>query len=239
MKIKPGLLLVFVSLAGSLFAQQVKTVNVDKDESGNQPFMFTVSGVPFSPTKYTRVVEGSPYFSPEWMMGSVMMKNYGTSKDIFLRLDLLGNNIEYIDNSGQQLIANNPITRVWLTDSSTGELFSFAQASSISAKNVPDGWYQVLTGGTRILYKKIYKEMLETRPYGSAIFEQRILTTYEYYLHTDSTFLRIKKLKDLAEMLPGKKKELEAFIRENKLYGKEDTDYTGVLEYYRSLTKEQ
>lgn len=218
-----------------------KVVNVDHNNSASANVFgsfYTVGGVPFSAAKYVRITAGSPYFSETWMKGDLVLDKDKVCRNAIVRLDLLDNSIEYIDAAGNKMIATTSVKEMTLTDSTTGEKFRFFHSSSLpDAKGLSTGWYQMLTDGTASLFKFVTKEITETRPYGSATFEQAIVSADEYFLSTTTSFGKIKKFSSLPDMLPAKKEELKKYISTNKLYGKTDYDYSSVVEYYNSLLK--
>lgn len=221
---------VFLLLCFYCTAQRV--VDVNKDNVNVGALVFFSAGEPFSPVKYVKVVEGTPYFKEEWMRGSVLSKDNVEYMNLQLRLDLLSNTLEYIDKNGQQMVTTTPVREVRLVDSMTGQSFVFVHSSSIMENAPEQTWLQAVVSGKASLYKKINKSLLESKPYGSASTEQKILSTDQYYLFTGNSLYRIKKFKDLPGMLPGKKTETSKFISDKKLSGKAEQDYIDLVSFY-------
>ena len=48
-------------------------------------------------------------------------------------------------------------------------------------------------------------------------------------------FIRIKKIKEILDILSDKRAELNNYINSNNLTGKADSDYTSLVDYYNSL----
>lgn len=225
------LLFLFSALTGS--AQRV--VDVNKENANTLTLVYAVGGVPFSNAKYIRIVEGSPYYNPDWMRGSVMLKDSNEYINILLRLDLIENTVEYIDKTGAQMLATTPIRQLRLVDSSTGKSVCFVHSSYIASTNIEPGWFQLLVSGKVSLFKKHVKEVLESKPYGSATIEQRINTVAHYFLLSGNTFTLFKKIKDVPALLADKKSELHSRITANKLSGKTDGDFSDLILYYNQL----
>ena len=85
------------------------------------------------------------------------------------------------------------------------------------------------------MYKKLTKVITETKPYGSATTEQVIHTSSRYFILYNNQLIRIKKFRDLADILSDKKTEVLSFITSNKLNGKSDEDYNSLLSYYNDF----
>ncbi len=224
-------LLFLILILASLYSNAQRVVDVTRENVNAMALSFSVGGEPFSTAKYIQVVEGTPYFHAGWMRGSLMLSDSNEYINMLLRLDLLGNNVEYIDKTGQQLVATSVIREIRLTDS-LGQSYHFIHSGYIGAKDIEAGWYQLLAAGKVSLYKKIVKEVLENKPYGSATTEQKINNREYYFLQKGAALSRIKKFKDLPDMLTDKKTALSAMISTNKLSGKADQDYTALVSLY-------
>jgi hypothetical protein len=210
-------------------AQQKIDVN---SENNPTAFFYSVGGEPVVTAKFTRLVEGTPYFKDEWIKGTIITPGGKEYKDIPVKLDLYHNEVRYMDNKEKEFIANTPIREVVIGAN------RFVHSSSLAGtSNVKEGWYQVLHSGTATLYKYHKKDLSETKPFNSAIYEQTIKTSAVYYVQYNNTLLEIKKLKDAPTVLASHKAALEKFLEKNE--GKRDTDerFIKLIEYYNSLLK--
>ena len=224
-------------ISTGMWAQRV--IDITKDDANllNPNYFYTVSGEPIGLPKYVKVVEGSAFFNADWLKGRVMLtggKEYGP---MLLKLDLLKNEVYYLDPSGKEMIATTPLQRIILIDTMHNLHYIFINSFSIPATN-PDaenGWYQLLDNGKASIYKKLTKVITETRPYGSATTEQVINTSSRYFILYNNQLIRIKKFRDLPDILTDKKTEVQYFINANKLTGKGDEDYNMVVTYYNDM----
>ena len=107
--------------------------------------------------------------------------------------------------------------------------FTLAGYSQVKIVNVDKG--------KTTIYKLIIKNMTESKPYGSATTEQRISTTGQYFIYHHSTFTRVKKIKEIPDLLGDKKNELGDYISSGKLSGKSDMDYAELVAYYNKLVE--
>jgi hypothetical protein len=222
------------------FAQQV--VDVSKQDVQLGPGMFyAVGGEPFVNVKFVNLVEGTPYFKEDWLRSVVIDKANHEYKDVSIKIDLLDNNVHYLDEKQKEIVVSTPLKEIVLTDAA-GDNFRFIHSSSFEKPvNAPkEGWYLWLCSGQASLYKTFVKNLNETKPYGSAIFEQHIQTTEKYFVLLNNTFLEIKKLKDLPSVLANKKAELESFLKtKDDPTALPDDRFLKLIEYYNSLLKEQ
>src|ERR1043165_8201780 len=108
-----------------LWAQ--KTVDVaDGNSSAMSPSFFTVvNGEPVVFAKFAKIVDGTPYFSDEWMKGNVVINGGSQFTGIYVKLDLYDNEIHYRDLKGNELVATTPIQKLILFDSSAQLVFNF------------------------------------------------------------------------------------------------------------------
>lgn len=216
---------------------QQKVVDVDKD--GTSPLsglFFVLGGEPYSLAKYVKVVDGSAFFSDNWMPGSLMTPSGKKYDSVRIKIDLLADEVHYQDKSGNPMIATTRLREIWLTDSITQKKYHFVHSSFIgSGTAAAAGWHQMLTEGPAFLFKKHLKEVVETKPYGSATFEQRINTSGKYFILAGNRFTPVKSISAVTELLAEKKSELQQYISGNKLKGKSDGDYISLLTYYNSL----
>lgn len=218
-------------------AQRVIDVN-QVDVTPTRGLFYVVGGHPFSMAKYTKVTEGSPFFNDNWMWGSVIIKSGKQYDSQLLRLDLIDNEVHYLDSAGIEMISTDAIVEVLMKDSLSGKIYRFVHSSAIAvpkSERPASGWYHLLTMGSVNLFRKFQKEIVETRPYGAATYEEAIKTINLFFVTYKNTFIRIKKIKDLPDILFDKQAELNNFINRKNLAGRTESDYIAVVEYYNSL----
>lgn len=237
MKCRNYLLPLFLLFASASLSQQ-RVVDVGKEDTSPMSGLFLVlGGEPISLARYVKVVEGTPYFSDDWMTGSLVLPEGKKYENIQLKIDLMADEVHYQDKEGNPLIANNRIREIWLNESSSGKKYHFVHSSFIgSGTAAASGWHLLLADGAAMLFKKPVKEMVETKPYGSATAEQRITTTSRYFILYNNGFTPVKSLSAIGDVLTDKKSELQQYISSNKLKGKSDGDYISLVSYYNSLS---
>ncbi len=214
-----------------------KIINVDKDNlPTNSSLAFSIGGMQFTNVKYVRVIEGSPFFKEEWIKGTVTMSEGKTYSNIPMRLDLMDNNLHFMSKDNKEMIADVPIRNIILKDSVTKSDYIFVHSLYLlEGKNIEPCWYLQLDTGKATLYKRFLKTIVESKQYGHANYEQRILTSGEYYVMIKDVFVPIKKIKQLPSILNNKTEELKKFISANNLSGKSDKNYSALISFYNSL----
>jgi len=220
------------------FAQQVIDVSKQDVQVGSSMF-YAVGGEPFVNVKFVNLIEGTPYFEDEWLKAVVVDKNNRQYKDVSIKIDLVDNNVHYLDEKQKEMILTTPVKEIVLSNA-LGDNFRFIHSSYFEKPvNAPkEGWYLWLCNGQASLYKTFIKTVSETRPYGSATTEQRIQTTEKYLLFYNNAFLEVKKIKDVPSVLANKKKELEDFLKTtDDPKATMDDRFVKLVEYYNSLLK--
>jgi len=218
--------------------QAQKTVDIAEGSASalSPSFFSVVGGEPVVFAKFAKIVDGTPYFSDEWMKGNVVLNGEKQFTGVFLKLDLYNNEVHYRDPKGIELVAVTPIQKIILFDSSSQLVFTFINGIYINAnRRINGGWYQLLSEGKASVFKQIKKQMNENKPYGSATIERSVYTSFQYYALYDGNFILVNKFKDLPDVLGDKKEEVSKYIKTNELSGKTDDDYRVVFNYYNGL----
>ena len=216
-------------------AQKTVDVSSDNGNAMSPAFFMVVNGHPFVMAKFTKLVEGTPFFKDEWMKGNVVVNGGTQYSGIYLKLDLFDNEVHFQDQKGTEMIATTRIQKIILLDTAMQQLYNFVNGEFIQANVRIKGWYQLLTEGKATLLKKFSKQLHELRPYGSATVEQTIFTSPRYYILHDGTFTEIKKIKEMADILTDKRDEVAQYIKTNNLSGKTDGDFEKLVNYYNEL----
>ena len=215
-----------------------RVVDVDK-ETGNATifnYVYTVAGVPFVNAKFARVVEGTPFFDERIMKGAIVSSEGKEYKDIMVRINLLETQVNYLGDKQMEMVASTPIREVVLWDTINNIDHRFVFSDYIEAVEKPEkDFYELLQSGKAELYKQYKKELVESKPYGSATVEQRIQTEIKYFLLKGKQWTRIKKLKGLVAFLNDKARDVAKFISDNKIDGDNQANFEKVIAHYNSL----
>ncbi len=218
-----------------------KTVDVTSGDVNAMNFFQVVGGQPITTTKFTKLVGGTPFFKDEWIKGDVVLNSGATHKTISLKLDLVDNEVRFLNERGEEFIANNDIKEVVLNNALNNTNYRFMHSSTFSNVNgKKEGWYLWLHTGTASLYKHFQKSVIESKPYNSSTTEQTIQTKERYLVLYNNSFLEIKNIKDAPSVLANKKSELEGFIK-SKLNKEDSMDerMTSLILYFNTLLSGQ
>jgi len=218
-----------------LRAQKIVDVAEGNASAMSPSFFSVVGGEPVVFAKFAKIVDGTPYFSDEWMKGNVVIDGEKQFTGVFLKLDLYNNEVHYRDPKGTELVAVTPIQKLILFDSSSQRVYTFINGIYLNANRRVNGWYQLLSEGKAYAFKQIKKQMSENKPYGSATIERSVHTSIQYYALYGGNFIQVKKFKDLPDILSDKKDEVSNYIKTTDLAGKTEDDYKVVFNYYNGL----
>lgn len=236
-------LLICCFLAGIVInTNSQKVIDVDKEANGATVFnyMYTVAGTPFVNAKFARVVEGSPFFIEQMMKGAVILSEGKEYRNILVRINLLDFEVNYIGDKQIELVASTPIREVVLWDTLSNRDYRFVSSNFIEAAEKPEkGFYELLQAGRAELYKQHKKQLLESKPYGSATVEQKIQTDIMFFVLKEKQWKRIKKLKDLTALLNDKSADIAKFISDQKISGDNQANFESVIAHYNKLFNQQ
>ncbi|HEV7332591.1 MAG TPA: hypothetical protein VGN63_16250 [Flavisolibacter sp.] len=229
-------LLTALLISASAFAFSQKVINVDKMEQIPLNTFYTVSGSPVVTARFVRLVEGTPYFSNKWMNGVALADNGDRYRSPRVKLDLLDNQLYFLNNDEQEFVCTLPLKELTLTDTVSGQTYAFVHSSTLKFAPAKKGWYQKLVEGKASLYRNFNKIVNEDMPYGSSVSEQRIATTEEFFIVYKGAWHSAKKPKDVPAILSDKKKELEQYLQTEAVKKGSNTEkITALVTYYNSL----
>ena len=225
----------FILLGYAGFAQQVIDIN-KVDNIGSNTF-YSVGGAPFVNAKFVRLKSGTPYFSDEWMKAkglSVQGKAYSAPA---VRLNLLDDQLIFIDAKGVEFIASIPLKQLVLVDTiNAREYHLFHSTSFPESVQARSGWYLQLASGAADLFVSHRKQLSENKPYGSATTEQTISTAEHYFIYAKGVLHQVRKPKEIPDILQDKKTELEAYLKKANLKDLPlPMQLSDVVSYYNNL----
>lgn len=168
-------------------------------------FVTDLKGEPLT-NNNSKVTEGSPFFSDEWLKGKVLTNDGKSFENLSLRVNLLENKIHFLSDQQAEMTMKEDLRYVYLTDVTNGSNYFFARFGS-SCGQSPKTWFQVLDTGAVWLLKTDIRSSTEVKAYGSASTEEKIMSTIRYYLMRGTACQVIKSVQEaysfLAESKPG------------------------------------
>ena len=180
--------------------------------------------------------EGHPYFLSKYFNQGSLYYNGILYKNISLLFDLIQDLVLIHDPSTKYIIKLYTPQIDWFTIS--GNTFIHLRADSCSNVVMKDGFYQVLCKGNTGLYKEITKVLKESLTSVTGI-DRRVDETDYYFIQKGGRYYSIKNRKALLLVLNDKKKEVQQFIKKNRLNWKRDKENTLIqtITFYDALNK--
>jgi hypothetical protein len=217
-------------------SQQVVNVNSDN-------FSFTnrnntdISGMVHQPVKFVKITAGTPFFNDQWMKARLFDGDGGSYASHSVRLNLLDNDVSFLDPDGTEMVTTIPVKKIQLTDTTTGTQYLFVLGDQIPEADKAQArvWLQVLVNDSVSLCRQTKKTIHETLPYGATTTEEDILSVDIYFVRKNGNFIRLKNWSDLIQVFTDKKDAINQYIRDHHLKGKSADDYTQLVQYYNSI----
>jgi len=112
-------------------------------------------------------------------------------------------------------------------------------AKDSSNKNIKTGFYDVLYDGQTTVYKKEIKTLNEDLSSGK--LRTFILDENAFFIKKNNVFFTVSNKSSLLDILKDKKKEVQEFIRKNKLKIRKDKDNAlpKIAAFYDEISKTQ
>ncbi|WP_319479010.1 hypothetical protein [uncultured Draconibacterium sp.] len=181
-------------------------------------------------------IEGSPYLDDAFVNGTI----YTTAKtqvvEVPLRYNIYNDNLEFKTSDGSILELAHPET---VERAKLGETEMIFTNYLTSTNNTKSGFFKVLAEGDLNLLAKpdiFYQKAKEEAAYKEAQPPKFIPKPDEYYMQKQGApAVKVRKSKDLDEIIDAHKKEIYTYIKKNKIKFKSAEDLTQLVDYYNSL----
>ncbi len=180
-------------------------------------------------------VQGSPYLNEEFIQGSVYTTSKTRFADVPLRYNIYNDNIEFklSDNPVQELANPEIVEKVEFGD------YKFVYIPYSDSKKTEKGFFNILEEGKATLYQKplvIFEEAKATSPYQDAKPARFDRKSDEYYIQVaNEEASKVDSKKDLPNLFPDHKKEVETFIKKKKVKPNNEESLVELVKYYNSL----
>jgi hypothetical protein len=233
MKTKTKILFVILNLvAVTLFAQEptiTKTWNEFQQlehtrPEGNKRFLTEAD------------ITGSPYLSKEYQLGYVLTGKNVRYTDVPLRYNIYTDEIEFKNADGQALAIDFPGN---IKEVKIGHDLFIYHLYQADKKLLKAGYFRLLNRGKAqglVKYRMIFKEAEPAAAYKDPQppkFERK--PPVFYVSLNKKPAVPIKNLKGLLSVLKDHKKEIESFVRKQKIKVRREGDLKRLLAYYNSL----
>ncbi len=197
-----------------------------------------VSSIQVILNKYDNV-DGSPYLSDTWLQGSVKLANNPkTYTQLLLKYNQEEDNLYFQGEDNTILGFNDPVSEFKINTIRDGMPYIAIYKNGYKnvAGTIVNSFFEVLAGGKTQLLKKTFKTIEETKEYGSAVVQRKLVVNTRYFLYTDGQAIMVKpNEKSILQALNSKLTELKTFIAQNKINFKSDADLSRLIDYYNSI----
>lgn len=182
-----------------------------------------------------RFKEGHPFFYTDKPMNGSVVYDHIFYKDINLQFDEVAGEIILYETDRRIQLIKERISRVSILNNN----FIRIVRDSLNRAVINTGFYQLLYEGNTSLLKKEIKIIAEDLRSLTDGILRNIETTLYYYIKKNNVYHPVKRKKDLLVIFKERKKEIQQFIKTNKLSFKKDRDnmLIKVVSWYDHPTK--
>ncbi|WP_319229399.1 hypothetical protein [Draconibacterium orientale] len=189
-----------------------------------------------SPTIAQYKIEGSPYLDDAFVNGTIYTTAKTQVPDVPLRYNIYNDNLEFKTSDGTILELAHPETVERAKLGETEMIFTNYLTTTNSTRK---GFFKLLAEGDLTLLAKpdiFYQEAKEEAAYKEAQPPKFIPKPDEYYMQKPGApAIKIRKSKDMDELIDQHQKEIDVYIKKNKIKFKNAEDLTQLVQYYNSL----
>lgn len=153
--------------------------------------------------RYSDIIDGTPYYNDDWQLAAVMLENNMLVENVKVRINLLENEIHYLDSAGAEMISTQHIKSIIFKsgNNDTSAVFVSGYAFPANEALPASNWMQLLSKGKASLLKQYDKKIAETKGYASATIEKNILTEIKYFVWYKNTLTRVKNGTEITDLL--------------------------------------
>lgn len=184
-------------------------------------------------------IKGSPYLSEDLVLGQVFFENKD-SAEYYLRYDIYGDEIEYLQNKHLFAIINMATLDHIILN---GQKIVY-QTYYVDGKQT-EGFLIELVKDKCSLYLKYHIEFEDAQPGQSMPFREATVDQFKpiseqwFFAHDTSPLTSfIPNSTGLKQVSGENYNELKAFVKANKLKTRKEDDLVALIEYYNVLLKQ-
>ena len=180
-------------------------------------------------------IEGSPYLNDEFIAGSVFTTSKTEYVDVPLRYNIYNDQIEFLagEDNIQALAVPEIVENIEIGDHNLEYL------PYINVKKIRRGFFILLEKGNASLYARpqvTFQEAKKAGAYQNAQPAKFLKRPDEYYIRIGSDAARfVQKKKDLTDIFNDHKKQVDNFMRENRISPNKPEELKKLVQYYNTL----
>ncbi len=188
-------------------------------------------------------LEGNPYWDEHWGLASVEISG---RKELvegnYVRYDIYRDEVEFNLKDGVKVLPGGKVVSIVWQDSVFSIPRFLVRANQFQENGVPlTGFVEILVDKEMTLLKRSVLD-LQQPTYNPALDvgrkNPRIVKGHQYYISINNNLTRLKSKKDIKEVMPNFKSEVENFIKKNSIKVNSENDLIKLVEYYNTLMKE-
>lgn len=225
-------LLLLLLFAGMGSAQAQFTFDHSNYQKG-RGFVTDVTGRKPDAANYDRVTDGSPWWYDYFIPADLADGKGGVYKNIPVKIDLLADKVFYKDSTGALFELMTPIKylRAFLPGSPDTLKLVHAKYYPNNNDRSITGWMQLQVLGEAVLLQDLNKVMNENKAFSSAVADYTISNQLNWVVALDGQLYKIKKTKELQQLLAQRKPAMQQFVVKQK--GFDDQVYELVKAFNR------
>ena len=182
-------------------------------------------------------VQGTQFLKDNWQKAKVVTDLGYAFKDISVKFDAFNN--KFVFNRNDTTFELTPAaTAIYFADDNNTDAFKavFKKGYAINPRINRNKFLQVLAEGKASLLKYVAKDIEEYNEYGNANKLQRYKDVEQYYIFENNQFVSVNiNKKNLETSLQPKWPQVETFLKQNNLSGKDEKSWIAAIGYYNTL----
>lgn len=224
-------LILLVTLFHSINGQTIGEAGIG-DWTGD-PKQITVINLP-APT-----VVGSNYLSEDWYLGSIKLKSKSILSNYNLKYDVENNNLEIKDGDSTKICTLILLDSFYWQKTSQSDSILYVNADKFTVDDYKQiiGMLKVVSYGKVNLFSRSYIEILQPT-YNAALNvgerNKKAVIRSAFYLSRYNNLVKIKSKKQLLSYFNDDAKQIEVYLKTNKLKIKNEDDFKKVIDFYNS-----
>jgi hypothetical protein len=222
---KNCLLLAFI-IPAIAHAQTKIDVN-DTIMRNNITYNTRYGGIPVINPKYFKVVEGSVFFPENFTTALLFTADSKRPYVVDARINVLDERLHYLDEKNREMQSESPIEEVHFIENNI--TIAVFRIGMLDCSEKASGCFEVMEKGKATLYRKLIKKIEEFKPYGSATVEQKVLTSYQYWIQAGNACQAVKNLQELQSILLQADPAFRQKIPPGKLSDKDPQSWTTLV----------
>lgn len=180
-------------------------------------------------------INGSRYLNDDFAKGDIHTRKSETFEGIPMRYNAYSGELELKFSDGLVYELGEPerVLSIFIDDE------RIVYSAYIEGSDAKRGYLFVVYDGQSSLYLRKFKAISPGRPTNGIVPEIRpsyTATRAEHYISFNGSVPRLcTSANDFLDMLPDKQKEMRAFLRKERIRGRQTDGYIKAIEYYDSL----